>query len=158
MYWTEVFESLNCGCSWFSFRLHSVSLCWVFGDEQPGPDGGPLWNSQSGVGRQQLPERCEPRPEHRIQPQSGGEMNSFCPFESFARMCEITGVFPSNAAGTTLRPFTLSCFLFNITLMFSPSAPAVWCTFTPKQIFYGGLGGFLGQQRLAVFCFCAKLS
>lgn len=52
----------------FMHRLDPVSLCWILRYEQPRPDGRPVWNSQSGVSCQQLPQRCQPCPEHWIQP------------------------------------------------------------------------------------------
>lgn len=57
-----------------SFRLQSLSHSWIFRNEQPRADGGPLRNSQSGVCCQQLPQCCKPRPQHRLQPQFRGEM------------------------------------------------------------------------------------
>ena len=57
-------------------RVCPVSLCWIFRYEQPGSDGGPLRNRRTGVGCQQLPQRCKPRPQHRLQPQFRGEWTS----------------------------------------------------------------------------------
>uniref|UniRef100_A0A668T2J8 RRM domain-containing protein n=1 Tax=Oreochromis aureus TaxID=47969 RepID=A0A668T2J8_OREAU len=56
------------GSSGSSQRLHPVSFCWIFRYKQPRSDGRPLWNSQSGIGRQQLPQRCQPCTKHWIQP------------------------------------------------------------------------------------------
>lgn len=57
-------------------RRHPLSLGWVFRHEQPRSDGGSLRNGQPGVGGQQLPECCQPRPQHRLQPQFRGEARS----------------------------------------------------------------------------------
>lgn len=43
------------------------------GDHQPRPHGRALRSSQSGLGGQQLHQRCQPRPQHWLRPQSWGE-------------------------------------------------------------------------------------
>ena len=42
-------------------------------DHQPWPHGRALRGSQSGLGGQQLHQRCQPRPQHWLRPQSWGE-------------------------------------------------------------------------------------
>lgn len=43
------------------------------GDHQPWPHGRALWGNQPGLRGQQLHQCCQPRPQHRLRPQSWGE-------------------------------------------------------------------------------------
>lgn len=54
-------------------RFNSQPHRGLPGDHQPGPHGRALWGSQPGLGGQQLHQRCQPRPQHWLRPQSWGE-------------------------------------------------------------------------------------
>lgn len=66
--------SIQWKLNFLHFRFHTFSLGRIFRNQQPGSDGGPLRSGQPGVGCHQLPQRCQPGAEHRLQPQPGGEL------------------------------------------------------------------------------------
>lgn len=59
-------------------RFHPQSHRWVSGHHQSRPDGRALWSRQPGFRGQQLHQRCQPSPEHRLWTQPRGEC-SLCP-------------------------------------------------------------------------------
>lgn len=56
-----------------SCRFHSQSHWWISGHHQPWSDGRALWSRQPGLRGQQLHQRCQSSPEHRLRPQPRGE-------------------------------------------------------------------------------------
>ena len=56
-----------------SRRFHPQPHRWVSGHHQPGADGRALRSRQPGLRGQQLHQRCQPSPEHRLWPQPRGE-------------------------------------------------------------------------------------
>lgn len=59
-------------------RFHPQSHWWVSGHHQSRADGRALWSRQPGFRGQQLHQRCQPSPEHRLWTQPRGEC-SLCP-------------------------------------------------------------------------------
>lgn len=56
-----------------SCRFHPQSHRWISGHDQSWADGRALWSRQPGLRGQQLHQRCQSSPKHRLRPQPRGE-------------------------------------------------------------------------------------